>query len=292
MAGLVICLTLLCVVMKLWQANLRVPFGYFGDTVLIHMVVKGTVENGWYLHNDALGAPGAMDIHDFPMADHVHLLWIVVMRQFTRDHALIFNLFHLLTFPLTTATAIWALRRLGVSSIWALVFGLLYAFQPYHFLRGTGHYFLSAYYLLPPMIWLIVRIYQGRGPFLSLDAESWTSGSHWLIGAAILIAILTGGSGVYYAFFSCFRRRRRSLGSDFLAPLDAPDQCLLAIGGHDSEPGGLPGRPRQFWRTHGRNQAAVDRSPAMAEIFGLKMTQLVMPVPMHRISKRATGPIT
>ena len=59
-------------------------------------------------------------------------------------------------FPLTTATTIWALREMGVSRLWALVFGLLYAFQPYHFLRGTGHYFLSAYYLVPPFIWLVV----------------------------------------------------------------------------------------------------------------------------------------
>jgi phosphoglycerol transferase len=36
---------------------------------------------------------------------------------------------------------------------------------------------------------------------------------------------------------------------------------------------------------HGKNTAAFDRNAPMAEILGLKITQLVMPVPMHRIEK-------
>ncbi|CAN5501398.1 hypothetical protein BH10PLA2_BH10PLA2_02800 [soil metagenome] len=284
--GLVICLVLLCVVMKLWQANLRVPFAYHGDTVLMHMIVKGTVENGWYLHNGALGAPGTMELHDFPMADTVHLLWIAGMRLFTRDHALIFNLFYLLTFPLTTATTVWSLRRLGVANIWAMVFGLIYAFQPYHFLRGTGHYFLSAYYLVPPFIWLVVCIYQGRGPFIGLDANSTGRGTRALVWAALVIGSLAGGGGVYYAFFCCLlamvagasaslslRRWTPLVNAGLLSAVTTVSLAACV------SPSVL------YWREHGRNKAVVDRSPAMAEILGLKVTQLVMPVPMHRIAK-------
>ena len=35
--------------MKLWQAVLHVPFDYYGDSVMIHMLVKGVVENGTVL---------------------------------------------------------------------------------------------------------------------------------------------------------------------------------------------------------------------------------------------------
>ncbi len=285
-AGLLICVALLCMVMKPWQANLRVPFDYFGDSVLIQSIVKSVVDNGWYLHNEALGAPGAMDLHDFPMADTVHLFWIVGMRQFTRDSALIFNLFYLLTFPLTTATAIWALRRLGVSSLWALVFGLLYAFQPYHILRATGHYFLSAYYLLPPMVLLIVRIYQGRGPFFGLDATPASAGSRWFVVGAVVIAVVMGGGGVYYAFFGCFFAMVAGFSAAISLRRWSPlvNACLLSAITTISLAVCLS--PSFFyWRTHGKNQAAVDRSPAMAEVFGLKMSQLVMPVPFHRITK-------
>ncbi|HEV8061808.1 MAG TPA: hypothetical protein VGP68_18160 [Gemmataceae bacterium] len=283
-AGLVICLILLCVAMKLWQADLHVPFAYHDDAVMIHMLVKGVVENGWFLHNEALGAPAAMDFHDFPTADSLHYLWILALSGFTHDHALVFNLFYLLTFPLTTATAIWALRRLGVTSVWALVFGLLYALQPYHFLRGMGHYFLSAYYLLPPMIWLTVCIYQGRGPFFGIEVSDGRSNVRWLACAPVLIAILTGGGGVYYAFFGCFfafvagvsaslslRRWAPSINAGILIAITTVSTAAVLS-------------PSFFYRlAHGANRAAVDRNPAMAEILGMKITQLVMPVPMHRI---------
>ena len=124
-------------VMKPWQANLRVPFDYYGDSVLIQTIVKSVVDNGWYLHNEAPGCRVRMDLHDFPMADTVHLFWIVGMRQFTRDYALIFNLFHLLTFPPTSATAIWAFVLAGVLACGVLVLGLPRA-EPSYFSRD-GH---------------------------------------------------------------------------------------------------------------------------------------------------------
>ena len=285
-AGLLICVALLCTVMKLWEANLHVPFAYHGDSVLMHLLVKGTVENGWYLHNEALGAPGVMDLHDFPMADTFHLFWIAGLRLFTHDHALIFNLFFLLTFPLTTATTIWALRQLGVSRLWALVFGLLYAFQPYHFLRGTGHYFLSAYYLVPPFIWLVVRTYQGRGPFFGVQVEG-ESRKPWALRLiAVAIAILAGGGGDYYAFFGCFFAMVAGLSAALSLRRWTPlvNACLLSTITTLSLAACLS-PSAIYWRAHGPNRAAVDRAPAMAETFGLKISQLVMPVPLHRISK-------
>ncbi len=291
-AGLVICPLLLFIAMKLWQADLHVPFDYYGDSVMIHMLVKGVVENGWFLHNEALGAPGVMDFHDFPTADSLHYLWIVGLSCFSHDHALVFNLFYLLTFPLTTATALWALRRLGVSGTWSLVFGLLYAFQPYHFLRATGHYFLSAYYLLPPMIWLVVCIYQGRGPFIGLDSGERRPGTRWLAFTAVLIGALTGGGGVYYAFFGCFFALVAGLSASLSLRRWVPvvnASILIAI--TTASTAAVLSPSFVYNLAHGSNRAAVDRDPAMAELFGLKITQLVMPVPMHRIGilRRWTG---
>jgi phosphoglycerol transferase len=286
LVGVVICLALVTWAMKLWETDLHIPFAYEGDAVLFHMLVKGVTENGWYLHNDALAAPSTMDLHDFPMADSVHFLWIVGLSKLTHDHALVFNLFYLLTFPLTTATAIWALRRLSISSLWALVFGLLYAFQPYHFLRGTGHYFLSAYYLLPPTIWAIVCIYQGRGPFLGAVHSAGAPWSRWLTVAAVAIASLTGGCGFYYAAFSGFFALVAGASASISLRRWTPllNACLLTCVTAASMAAVL--MPSILYRIEfGSNTAAFDRNAPMAEILGLKITQLVMPVPMHRIEK-------
>src|SRR4051812_23634649 len=60
--------------LQLWRAVLRVPFGYDGDTLPTGMVVKTIVERGWYLNNPRLGGPTGLHLHDFPIADVAHLL--------------------------------------------------------------------------------------------------------------------------------------------------------------------------------------------------------------------------
>src|SRR5436309_2146323 len=60
-----LCLGFLVIVLQLWKADLRVPFLYWEDALLVDSWVKGVLDNGWYLHNAYLGAPAAQDFHDF-----------------------------------------------------------------------------------------------------------------------------------------------------------------------------------------------------------------------------------
>src|SRR5207249_7101548 len=94
------------------------------------------------------------------------------------DSILAFNLFFLLTFPITTLIALFVLRRFGLSYGPALVASLLYAFLPYHLLRNCQLFF-AAYYLVPLMVLVIVWLQ--RDEFLVVrDAEKprllWRSG--------------------------------------------------------------------------------------------------------------------
>ena len=52
-----------------WHLDLRTPFIYAGDGFQHMVYTKGFVENGWYLHNPSLGAPGEMDLREFPAGD-------------------------------------------------------------------------------------------------------------------------------------------------------------------------------------------------------------------------------
>jgi hypothetical protein len=46
------------------------------------------------------------------------------------------------------------------------VAALLFAFQPYHFLRQEHHLFLASYFLIPPMVVVLLRVYlDGGGPW-------------------------------------------------------------------------------------------------------------------------------
>src|SRR5262245_20312179 len=75
-AALLTCAALVVLTHELWRADLHVPLSYNGDGLLFQTLVKGVVDNGWYLHNDYLGMPAGMDLHDFPLADSLHFLLI------------------------------------------------------------------------------------------------------------------------------------------------------------------------------------------------------------------------
>ena len=44
-AALLVCLLLLAWVLRLWRADLTVPFSYSADTLLVQMWVKGLIDN-------------------------------------------------------------------------------------------------------------------------------------------------------------------------------------------------------------------------------------------------------
>jgi phosphoglycerol transferase len=276
-AAALACLVLLTGALRLWRADLRVPLHYHwgGDAVLYQALVKGVLDNGWFLHNDFLGMPTGLDLHDFPFGDALHFLAIKLLGQAVPDSAVVLNLFFLHTFVLATWTALFVLRRLGVGYPVAVVAALLFAFLPYHFRRATIHPFLSAYYLVPLTALLALRLYAGEKAGPRRAAGS--------LGRAV-VCVLTGAAGVYYAYFSCFFFLAAGLAAACAArrraPLWAAAKLTLLV--CLSAAAALAPTPLYRWR-HGPNPEAVERDKAQAEIFGLKVAQLLLPVTGHRV---------
>src|SRR5207253_5511652 len=150
-----LCIGILMWLLELWRVDLAAPFTYAADSLFYEMLVQSTVENGWYLHNDRLGAPYGLDMRDFPLADSLHFAIVRLIGLATPNPIVAFNVFFLLTFPLTAVIALFVLRRFAVSYGPALIASLLYAFLPYHLLRNCQLFF-AAYYLVPLMVLVIV----------------------------------------------------------------------------------------------------------------------------------------
>ena len=70
---------ILCFLLRLWQADLRVPLYYGGDTIFYTMSVKGMIDNGWFWQNSFIGAPGSLQMYDFPYVDNAVgvVLWVI-----------------------------------------------------------------------------------------------------------------------------------------------------------------------------------------------------------------------
>jgi phosphoglycerol transferase len=274
-------------VLRLWEADLSVPFLYDGDALLNLLWIKTLIERGWFLYNDSLGAPGRLEMHDFPLVDSLFFALLKLVSLFARDSARTLNLYFLLTFPMVTVTALAALRRLGVSYWPGLVTALLFAFLPYHFYRGQGHLFLASYFLIPPMVVVLLRI--AVGPDAVKPREGSPGALRWCVlgcvtPGTLAVCLLMGCGGVYYAFFSCYLLLVAGLAAGLqrrrVAPL-AGAGVLIAVIVAAVLANLAPHLIYDTW--HGPNPKAVHRSPIESEIYGLRLAQLLAPLPGHRL---------
>ena len=136
--------------------DFRIPFQNDTDTLVTQLCVKNVMERGAYYRCDRIAAPYGMDLRDFPMAENLHFGAMKLLALGTKNPYRVINYYYILTFALTTLTAVFTFRQFGVAPLAALVAALLFVFLPYHLLRGEGHLFLSAYYMIPPIVLVIL----------------------------------------------------------------------------------------------------------------------------------------
>lgn len=268
-------------VLRLWRAHLNVPISpAVWDTMLPLMWVKNMQTTGWYNGTPELGAPFGQDLSGWPSAvgDTWNMVALKFLSTFLSPAATI-NVFFVLGFPLIAAVAYGCFRLLRVSRPFACALGAVYALLPYHFLRNEGHLFLSAYYALPVACVLAVSLYGGRLVFWANPPRM--TRTAW---AALAGALLLAGTGLYYAVFAMVllaaagvlaslatRKWRPLLSGGVLLALIGAGLVLAALPSilHS----GLPG-----------SQTAADRGSYLAtELYGLKITNLLLPLGSHRI---------
>jgi hypothetical protein len=281
--SIVLCMLLLTWVLRLYQADLEVPFADAGDALIHSILVKSIIDNGWVWHNPFLGAPYGTQLLDFPFYDNLNLALMKLMAMFTSNYAVILNLFFLLTFPLTVLSSLLVLRSFKISFPSALLASLLFAFLSYHFQRGEAHLFLSAYFLVPPMAMVILWVWMGGSTRESQEPGSFSL-TRRQIASAVVICALVGSALSYYAFFGGYllcvaavvsairfkRPARLAWGFGLAAVIFA----VLII---NTSPNWL------YAMRHGLNTEVRERSPAEAEVYGLKMTHLLLPIGGHRL---------
>ena len=274
-------LLILVCVMQLWRADLRVPFSYTGDALAMGAMVKGLVENHWYLYNPSVGMPTGRYFFDYPVPEVLHLSGLKAISLFTHSYATVLDVYFVLSVLIGTLTALLVFMRLTRQYCTALVCSLLYTFLPFRFLRGIPHLFYSCYYVIPLTFLLVFWTAAGDFSLLhSIRARKWRNNA----GAGLLICILVAASGIYYAFFSAFfvflagiyaSANQRS----WRAVADAAICCgvMLFVVFLAVSP------TLVYTYLHGSNPQVAQRSLAAADTYGLRITQLLLPVSSHRI---------
>jgi phosphoglycerol transferase len=260
--------------MQLWRADFKVPFMYFVDSLFYNVAAKGTIEHGWWLHNASLGAPEGLHFEAYPAMENFHWALVKLISLITSDHAVVLNLFYLLTFPLTAITSFYFLRYFKFSLGTSLVVSLLYTFLPYHFFQSY-HLMMAAYYLVPLMVlvtvWICLEERLNRRKAI----------------ASIVICFLAGSSGVYYPYFFSFLLLVAGLFSWWNRRSVAPLLAALVLTGVVAGALVINHLPTIIYQRNHGAASMGSRSVGDAEIMGLKVTQLLLPIGGHRNEKLA-----
>lgn len=152
--------------------------------------------NNWggfaYRISEHNGFPGNMNLNLFPGVDITQNTFAALLGLGSDSPFLGLNLLIFLSFPLTAALAVIAIRLVGLSGRWAIALSLAFTFTPYHWGRALGHAYLSTSYAAVTAVILALLI--GLG---------YIEGKHrarfWIAVAALIL--VTAWSGIYYAAF-------------------------------------------------------------------------------------------
>jgi phosphoglycerol transferase len=278
-------------VLHLPDAGLRVPFSYGGDNMLTLAAIKGVFAHGWYLSNPSLGAPAGLELYDFPAfsGDALHLLLLKVLSVGISDVVLAENLYYLGGIAASAVTAYAVMRVHGLSRTVGFVLAVVFALSPEHFLRTEGHIFLATTWSLPLAAHLVIEVLSGR-PLVTRDAQRGPARAfltrRTVTTVAICVVMATTDS--YYAFFTV----ALVLGASVVSAVASRRPARLATGLVVVAVAGgvlvleqLPSLV--YWSGHGRNDLVAQRTPQESDVYGLKVSDMLLPVPGHRIDALA-----
>lgn len=275
-AGLEAFLVLLiaAVSLNLWQYDLRVPFQYSGDSVVMMMYIKGMIQNGWTFSIPQLSAPYGMSAAAFPIMTNFDWCIMKAISLFASNVGLVLNFFWLLTLVFSAWTASFSIRLLGVSNWLAFAGGILYAFLPFALLRNVGH--LNLVYYAVPLLCLF-----------AIHLSGWKYGGvrektiHRLGYAGCLIQSF---NYVYYSFFAVLLfivtaavgyARNRSLSVVKTAGIAIGIISIATV--VNLSPSFLS------WYKHGKPPGMAYKSTAEAEYYGAKVRKILAPHPDNPI---------
>jgi phosphoglycerol transferase len=250
----------------------RIPVTYYGDGLFHAVMVKQVLDEGWFPGpNRFLGAPFGSNSSDFPVSEGTTFVIVHALGLFA-DWPFITNALLLGGYLLVAAAAFWTLSRMGFEGPWPFVGALLFAWLPYHPLQ-TQHLFLAGYYAVPLGVWLAWTVWQAAGP---TDYRSPV--------ATIVCGLIAGASGIYYAFFSSYLvvvAILATLGSPYRWKSLRRGLVVLAIVAGTTLANVAPSIAYRI--AHGPNDQLAVRAYSDSERYGLKLIQLVLPRPEHRI---------
>jgi phosphoglycerol transferase len=261
--------------------DLDVPYGYKGDGLFTLWGAQRLIE-GWLFDNPRSGYPFGSNFLDYPGSDFGNNFFIKFLGWIGASSEAALNLYFLLGFSFNFIFAYLGLRFFGISIALSMAGAFVFDYLPFHFLR-LGHLYYTWYFVVPIFFWLGLTCFE--------SAKLWTVRrlTPRKIFFFVLGLIFLASFGVYYALFGVIILSISGVFGSIAYKSKWPVLCAAFFAGVISFGVFLNISPNIAHRaTHGANPEVAKRSPVESEIYGLRLTQLLLPQPKHR-SKRLSA---
>ncbi|KZX22014.1 hypothetical protein [Rathayibacter tanaceti] len=276
--------------------NLGERWAFGGPDQVLHYTIFSSAREVFpFLPNGRLGFPAVQNLFFAPLFDPWSAVFVALVGPFTPDGVWLLNLYNIAGFTAVGTTAYVFFRALRLRRATSLVFGVLTAVLPYHFVQmSIGHPFLASYWAVP-LIGVLLLVIGGRE---TDPLARWTAGivgprRRRLVRAAvvIVIAVAIAWTQSYYFVFGAI-----VLGSAWAlavlatlvrrSPLRTLAWPTLALGS-------LLGFVAVQLAVLSNNQGDryekyfQGRSPQESEFYGGKLQSLLLPSPTSGFSPLA-----
>ena len=286
--GLMIAVTMLLVYfLDIHCMDLSAPLSYLGgDEVSIITTARLVKDCGWNTGTDRISATDDYYYNNNEIIAGLHNADVLLVKFFLmvggNNIATAANLTFLAVFYLIAIVSYIVLRQLNLKEWLAASGALVYAFLAFVFMRGLGHIALSSYYFVPLAVLMAIWVYEDeRFMLICKDFFKYKKNI-----AGIIMALLVATQGIgYWQVFGCFfiliamvagflrtkdwkyiNRGCTSIGCIIIGVMI----CCIPVFVTMLTAGGM-------------DTGARYRGGTEAEVYGLKIVQLFLPVNGHGI---------
>ena len=280
-------LVILILVLDVNSDIFKYPVDYSGDTLQVlmffKMIINGDLPFYSYATSHYVGLPFGFISADYPSPMATGFLFVKLLSMFTSNVAVVFNMYLIISYFMIINVMFFVLKRLRINSYLALTIALLYSLIPFHHFRISHTWYVN-YFLLPIAVYYLLLLWRSKPLFFIKKAGEEKYTFDFSRRNLIIIAILIFFSlwNFYYSFFfvllatgaaisaAHYRRNRYHFFSGIVMIFFITAPFIINL---------IPYQLYQY--EHGKNTQVAHRLTFEAEIYGLKIAQMVLPIDGH-----------
>ncbi len=278
---------ILIFVLDLNSLVFKYPIDYSGDSLQVlmfmKMIINGDLPFYTYATSYNIGLPFGFVSADYPSPMSTNFLFVKMLSLFSSDPIIVFNAYILVSYFMIINVIFFVLRRLKVNHYLAISISLLYALVPFHHFR-IGHTWYVNYFLLPIVLYYILLLWRSKPLFFIKKYNQYKYKFDLSSRNLIMISVLVLFSlwNFYFTFFFVllasaatistyyYRRNRYHLYSGLMMIFFVTAPFVINL------------IPFQLYQhEHGKNLQVANRKSFEAEVYGLRIAQMLLPVDGH-----------